>query len=66
MTFSERLKKERRRQMMTQEELAVKAGISFPILSCYERGIRCNPTACNLEAIAEALDVTMDWLWRGK
>lgn len=66
MTFSERLKKERRLHMMTQEELAVKTGISYPLLSCYERGVRCNPTSCNLEALAEALGVSMDYLWRGK
>lgn len=65
MSFAERLKHARKAKGVTQEELAVMTGCSYPLLSSYERGIRCNPTACNLEAIAEALDVTMDWLWRG-
>lgn len=55
----------RRREGLTQTELAERAGVAQTVLSQYERGVR-NPSAYVLARLAKALDVTMDELMYGE
>lgn len=67
--FSERLREARLKQKLTQKELANKANIAPATLSAYERsdaerGKR--PSLENAMRLAEALDVSLDWLCGSK
>lgn len=64
MTIGERIKEIRKNKKMTQKELASKLGISFQALAQWENNLR-NPKQESLERIAEALEVTTDYL-KGK
>ena len=65
-TFSERLKKLREKKRVTQSEMSLKCGFSRYYISQVENCYCTNPTAENLQAMADYLGVTMDYLWRGK
>ncbi len=54
----------REQKGMTREELAAKVGISHEDLFDYENHFR-SPTLTTVEAIADALDVTVEDLVRG-
>ncbi len=56
MTIGEQIRKLRRRQNMTQVQLAEKAGISVNTLRQYE-GEKCTPRPRQLELLADALNV---------
>ena len=55
-----RLKESREKAGMTQKQLADKIGVSTQTISTYER--EKIPTLENLVAIAETLNVSVDWL----
>lgn len=63
-TFQARLRRLRLKKHLTQAGLSTLAGIANNQISNYERGI-CDPKAINLECLADALGVSMDYLWRG-
>ena len=50
----------RRKNDMTQEELALKSGVSYTTLIKIERGSVQNPTVMTIKKIADALGVTVD------
>jgi len=55
MTIGERIKYYREQAGMTQQELAVKAGVSYQAISKYENGIVTNIPTKRLQLIADAL-----------
>jgi len=59
-----RIKALREAKDWTQHELAAKAKVGRALLSLVETG-RCGLSNEKLAAVADALGVTMDWLWRG-
>lgn len=59
--LDERIALRRKLLNLTQEELAVKIGTSQRQVSFYETG-KNEPTANVLDALADALDTTTDWL----
>lgn len=61
MEFGENIKKERKRQGLTLEELAVRSSVSKSMLSMIERGEK-NPTIQVASQIAEGLEVTISYL----
>ena len=64
--FAERLKEARIQRDMKQNELAKAIGVSAQTISMYEKsekdGKGKNPTLENALAIAEKLNVSLDWL----
>lgn len=52
----------RKKKGMTQEELANEADISRMTIYNYENGNRQSPDVNSLKKIADALDVTLDYL----
>ena len=59
--FAERLMLTRRRDLITQEELAEMVGVSGQTISAYERNIQ-TPSLDIAAGIADALGVSLDWL----
>jgi transcriptional regulator with XRE-family HTH domain len=64
ITFGARLKAIRARRGVTQQWLAIKAGVSYAAIVHYENDGTV-PSADNLARLADALGFTMDELWRG-
>lgn len=62
--IGERLMIERRRQGLTQDDLAQKADTTAAAISMIENGRR-NPSLRLAREIAGALDVSLDWLADG-
>ena len=64
MEFKDRLKEVRSRQKLSQNELANRIGVHVTNISRYERGEN-KPTTQVLSKLAEALEVTTDFLMSG-
>jgi transcriptional regulator with XRE-family HTH domain len=62
MTFGGRVKALRLRRRLGQRELAERAGLRQSHLSQIEAGIRANPQAHVVVALAHALDCSTDFL----
>lgn len=63
--FAKRLKEARAERGLTQKELAAMSGVSTVMISSYERTdaeTGKNPALSSVFAIANALDVSIDWL----
>ena len=62
--FGKRLKEARTDNKMSQKELSALAGVSTVMISSYERSDEKggNPSLANAAAIANALNVSLDWL----
>jgi len=60
--LARRVKRLRERANMSQQSLAVAAGLSMSMVSLIEQGQRENPRASTLKALARALNVTVDEL----
>ena len=60
--FGQRLKTLREARDLTQEELSARAGISAAMISHFETGRRQRASADNFVKLANALDVTIDYL----
>lgn len=63
-TFSSRLKAARKARGLSQVELASRVGVDPIVISRYERAVM-GPSLRRAEALAGALDVTLDWLIAG-
>lgn len=61
-TIGSKIKRLRLEKDMTQEELAVKAGIPYATLIKIEGDTVKNPTINTLQKLAEALEVSVDEL----
>lgn len=61
-TIGSKIKKLRLEKDMTQEELAVKAGIPYATLIKIENDSVKNPTINTLQKLAQALEVSVDEL----
>jgi transcriptional regulator with XRE-family HTH domain len=59
--FSERLRNARELRKLSQSELAAKSGLQPSAVSHFESGRR-SPSFQNLKAVADALQVTTDYL----
>jgi transcriptional regulator with XRE-family HTH domain len=62
--FSEKLKLARRQKGFTQGQLAQRVGSDSQRISKYERGVMV-PTTAILIKLANALEVSLDYLWLG-
>ena len=62
MNFADKLKAIRKEKGLTQNELAIKAGISLSSIINYENRRRKNPPYTIVQRIAAALDVPLDSL----
>lgn len=62
MSFGERLTLIRRRRQLTQGDLAHMIGVAQTEIHRLEAGVVKNPHADRVVALAQALDVTTDWL----
>ncbi len=63
--FCNRIREARNKKGITQKELSQLSGVSTVMISAYERSNITsgkNPALNNIFAIAEALDVSIDWL----
>ena len=60
--LAENIKRLRKEQSLSQDQLARKAGITYTTLAKIESGVNQNPTMKTLQGIAKALDVTLDEL----
>ena len=58
--IGEVIQKIRNERKLTQEELAIKADISYTSLAKIERGKVENPTIKTIHKLAKALDVSVD------
>lgn len=63
-TIGERIKAARRESGMTQKGLAAQVGVPYQTIQYWENGRR-NPKIDNLQKVADALDVDVNWLLRG-
>lgn len=61
MTIAEGIRRARKFRLLTQKELAEKAGVSVDALKFWEQG-RSNPKGASLKKMAAALDVSVDYL----
>jgi len=64
MTFKERLKQARTNKKISQQELAKLVGVHYTNIGRYERG-EAVPSANVLNNLAQALDVSPDYLING-
>lgn len=58
--IAKNIKRARKKLELTQEQLAVKAGIPYATLSKIESGQVTNPTVSTLKKIADALSISVD------
>lgn len=65
MSLGDRLTRARKAAGLTADEVAEATGLSRSFVYAVERG-DCSPTADNLLAICEALDISVDWALRGR
>lgn len=59
-TLAERIRIRRTELGLTQEQLAIKAGIPYTTLSKIENDLVKNPTVNTLKKIADALEIKID------
>lgn len=60
--LAKRVKESRARKGWTQQQLAVKTGLSFNTITKIEQGIGDSPTLKTLVKLADALEVSLDEL----
>lgn len=63
--FPKRLRELRKQKNLSQSELAKRVGVHYTHIGRYERGVSSKPSADTLKRIANALDVTSDYLIEG-
>ena len=64
--LSERIRERRKKEGLTQEQLAYKVGVSRAAVSQWENGDIKNISAIHMVATANALGVNLTWLITGK
>lgn len=62
MTFGEKIREERRKQNLTQKELADKIGVTNRVITSYETGKSFPRTRDAYKRIADALDINVNYL----
>lgn len=62
MTFGEKIREERRKQNLTQKELAEKIGVTNRVITSYETGRSFPRTRDAYKKIADALGVNVNYL----
>lgn len=62
MALAEKIREQRLKKELTQEELAQKAGIPYVTLVKIERESVKNPTIDTIKKIAKALEISLDEL----
>jgi transcriptional regulator with XRE-family HTH domain len=60
--FGRRLADARRLRGLTQEQLAERANVPAAVISHFETGVRASASADNLVKLADALQVSVDYL----
>ena len=60
--FGRRLREARETRRMTQQELGTKSKVPSVMISHFETGVRPNASADNLVKLADALEVSIDYL----
>ena len=60
--LNENIKKLRKKAGLTQEKLAIKAGIPYTTLAKIEIGVIKKPSIQTVQKIASALDISIDYL----
>jgi transcriptional regulator with XRE-family HTH domain len=63
-TFARRVKQMREARGLSQQALAVAAGLSISVVTQLEQGFKADPRLSTAAALAEALGVTVDELLR--
>jgi transcriptional regulator with XRE-family HTH domain len=63
--LSRRIKQLREAAGLSQQSLAVAAGLSMSVVSQLEQGAKIDPRVSTVSAIAKALGVSIDDLWAG-
>lgn len=63
--FGNRIREERKKQKLSQEQLAIKAGVHRTYIGMVERAEK-NITLLNIEKIAKALNIKIIELFGGK
>lgn len=63
--FPQRLRELRKQKKLSQMELAKIVGLHYTHIGRYERGVSAKPSADKLKRMADALDVTSDYLIEG-
>ena len=61
MTLGERLKEEREKRGLTQQDVADEIGVTKQAIFSYEKGVR-SPMVTTLCALAQFFEVTIDYL----
>lgn len=61
-SIASKIKKARLEMELSQEKLAIKADITYATLSKIESGKVTNPTVTTLKKIADALNLSVDYL----
>lgn len=64
MKFGQKVREERQKTGLSQEELAAKAGVHRTYVGMIERGEK-NITLTNIHKVAQALDITISELTQG-
>lgn len=59
-TIGDVIQEIRKQKLLTQEELAIKAEISYTSLVKIERGQVANPTIKTIQKLAKALEISVD------
>ncbi len=62
MEFKDQLRQARELRGLTQEALAKKASLKPSQISAFETGLRANPSTANIIKLADALNVSADYL----
>jgi len=62
MSLGQRIKALRKQRCLTQEELAIRAGVSYTTLTKVENAVIKNPSFDSVVAIAKGLKVSLDEL----
>lgn len=61
MTIGQKIRKCRLDRGMTRDDLSVESGLSFSGIKHIENGV-CTPTLSSVTALAQALEVSIDYL----
>lgn len=64
MSLARRIQHYRHRNHLSQDALAKQAKLNYNTLIKLESGVSKNPTLKTLRRVANALEVTIDWLTR--
>jgi len=64
--LNENIRKLRKKAGLTQEKLAIKAGVPYTTLAKIEIGVIKRPSVQTIQKIADALGISIDYLVKNK